>query len=328
MKIAVLGGGAWGTAVASVLADNGHDVFLWCYEEAVVHAIKTECCNTTYLPGVKLAKNIHPTTCLKETLIDAPLVFEAIPVPFLRHTLIQARHYYASHQSWIVLSKGLEQQTLALPLHIVKDVFGESVQAAVLMGPSFAHDVVKKQCTAVNVAGTSEHVVKAVQQAIQTDYFLVKPLDDVVGMQWCAVLKNCITVGVGILDGLGYGDNTKIFFLVQVLQEVQQVLQRAGGNPTTLYSLAGIGDLMLTALGSQSRNLKAGKLKAQGADDAQVKEVLGHLPEGFHALISVHAWLVQHQVHAPLLHAIYLMVHEKKAHDQLIHALLRSIKYN
>lgn len=325
MKIAVLGGGAWGTAIASVLADNNHDVYLWCYEDAVVSAITTDRCNTTYLPNIKLATNIHPTTCLKEALTNATLVFEAIPVPFMRSTLTQARSYYTSEQQWVVLSKGLEQKTLALPVQIVRNIFGQLVQVGVLMGPSFAHDVVKKQYTAVNLAATSKQVIKTVQQALQTNYFLIEPCADMIGMQWCALLKNCITVGIGILDGAGYTDNTKIFFLVQALQEMQHVVEQAGGQSATVYSLAGVGDVMLTALGSHSRNLKAGKLRGQGVDNEDIKGILGHLPEGFNALISVHDWLGKHQVSAPLLQAMYAIVQEKKAHDHLVHALLKTL---
>lgn len=325
MKVAVLGGGAWGTAVASVLAHNNHDVFLWCYEDAVVKSIQKERCNATYLPGVELQKTIHPTTCFKEALTDAAVVFEAIPVPFLRSTLLQARPYYTPEQHWVVLSKGLEQKTLALPSAITQDVFGHSVQLSVLMGPSFAHDVVKKQITAVNLASTSKNSMKVVKQVIQNDYFIVEQLADMTGIQWCAVLKNCITVGIGILDGAGYTDNTKTFFLVQTLQEIKNIIERAGGDTTTIYSLSGIGDLMLTALGSHSRNLKAGKLKGQNVDNEQIKQTLGHLPEGFNALLSVHEWLDKHQVSAPLLEAMYEIVHEKKAHDQLVHALLKTV---
>lgn len=325
MKIAVLGGGAWGTAVASVLAHNQHDVFLWCYEEDVVASIKEESCNTTYLPGLELPKNIRPTSCFQEALAGASVVFEAIPVSFMRATLVQALAYYHKDQYWVVLSKGLEQDTLRLPSEIVQDVFGIAAQLGVLMGPSFAHDVVEKQYTAVNISGTSAALVNKIEHLIKTDYFFVKPLDDMIGMQWCAVLKNCVTLGMGILEGAGYTDNTKTFFLVQSLQEIKRVVEKAGGKTATVYSFAGIGDLMLTALGAQSRNLKAGHLKGQGLTNQQIKETLGHLPEGFNAISSVHAWCKKHQVHTPILEAIYDVIEQKKAHDHLVHALLQSI---
>lgn len=325
MKIAVLGGGAWGTAIASVLAHNHQNVVLWCYEESVVDAIKNECCNTTYLPGLTLPKNIRPTTCLQEALAGASVLFEAVPVPYLRAVLKQALPYYHKDQYWVVLSKGLEQQSLHLPSEVLQDVFGIDAQVGVLMGPSFAHDVVEKQYTAVNLAATSPALSTHVEHLIKTDYFLVKPLDDMIGMQWCAVLKNCITVGMGILEGAGYTDNTKTFFLVQALQEIKTIVEKAGGKTSTVYNFAGIGDLMLTALGTQSRNLKAGRLKGQGVSNHDIKEKLGHLPEGFHAIVSVHAWLQKKQVRAPLVSAIYEIIEQKKAHDVLIHALLKTI---
>lgn len=324
MKIVVLGAGAWGTAIATVLAHNNHTVHLWCYEQEVVQRIQEQRCNTSYLPGCVLDKRIIPTHSLDEALTGASIVFEAIPVAHLRTIIEQARIHYTAEQLWVVLSKGLEQHTLKLPSTILQDVFGASVRYALLAGPSFAHDVARKQYTAVNLAGHDMSVVACVQKLIENDYFFVEPLADPVGMQWCAVLKNCIAVGVGILEGAGYTDNTKIFFLMQALHEVQAIVHHAGGAAATVYTLAGLGDLMLTTLGTQSRNVRAGKLVAQGADNKQIVHSLGGLPEGINALISIHTWLLKNNLDAPLLQAIYEIVEQKKAHDHIVHALTKT----
>jgi len=150
--ITIIGEGAWGTAIATLLATNGYMVKLWCRDKIVAETISKKRYNERYLPGIKLPINIKSITDLSEALCDVDWVFEAIPVVFLRSLLLQALPWISSKQRWVILSKGIEQETLLLPTQIVDDVFGDKVKKAVFAGPSFAYEVATKQITAVTVA--------------------------------------------------------------------------------------------------------------------------------------------------------------------------------
>ena len=165
-KIVVLGEGAWGTAIASVLAHNGYTVHLWCYNQDVAQTIKNTQINERYLPGITLPRLIIPTSDMQEVLHDAKVVFEAIPVQFLRSILVQAKPFFTSDQTWVVLSKGIEQETLLFPTQIIDDVFGTEVSQAVLAGPSFARDVALQKITAVSLASSSCKVAQAIQKIL------------------------------------------------------------------------------------------------------------------------------------------------------------------
>ena len=149
-KVSILGAGAWGTAVACLLADNGYQVTLWCHEPAVADAINNTRINERYLPGVTLSPLIQPTVDLQEVVAHAQWIFEAVPVKFLRSVLVQAQPFYMQSQKWVIMSKGIEQDTLMLPTQILDDVFKADVHKAIFSGPSFAADLAQKQITGVN----------------------------------------------------------------------------------------------------------------------------------------------------------------------------------
>lgn len=319
-KVAVLGSGAWGTAIASVLAHNGHTVHLWAYEEEVVTSIKKEAVNSLFLPDITLSKTIIPTTKMTEALEGAEWVFEAIPVKYMRQVLQTVKPYYSAKQRWVVLSKGIEQNTLLLPTQVVEDVFGQKVISAALVGPSFAHDVAAKQLTGIVIASDNALLKDDILEVVQNKYMVLFPSTDIVGVQLCAALKNVITVGVGILEGAGYSDTTKTFFLVQALQEMKSFVVGCGGNSDTVDGLAGIGDVMLTALGKYSKNLAAGRKLGSG----QAAKVFGGhnvMPEGFNTLESVGQLIEKNNLHLPLFKALRSIVKGEKNLNVLLDLL-------
>ena len=239
-KVVVLGAGAWGTAIATVLASNQHKVVIWSHEEDVVQSISHEHINKRYLPGIQLNRTIQSTIDIAQAVEDAEWIFEAIPVKYMRSVLEKVKLYYSPLQRWIVLSKGIEQQSLFLPTQILNDVFGNSVQSVVVVGPSFAKDVVEKQLTAVNCASESKELIDASRQLMTNSYFKLFPSNDILGLQWCAALKNVIAMGVGILEGAEFTDTTKAFFLVKAFAEMKIFIVAMGGKSETMNDLAGI----------------------------------------------------------------------------------------
>lgn len=300
MKVTVLGSGAWGAAIATVLAHNHHQVTLWTHEQDVVQTINEQHVNTHYLPDVPLHHSIFATTNKEQAIDGSEWVFEAIPVKYMRPVLEQFVSYYKSEQRWVLLSKGIEQNTLLLPTQILDDVFKSSVKSVVLAGPSFAKDVVAQQLTAVSIASTDHLLMDDLKQLLTTDYFILFPTNDVVGVQLCAALKNVVTLGMGMLDGLMCTDNTKAFFFVQSLQEMRELVLACGGQAETIQGFAGIGDLVLTAFGLHSRNFAAGKAFVNEVESDKGRVV----PESLNTVASVNQIIERNNLHLVLLKSL------------------------
>ncbi len=311
-QICILGAGAWGTAIAQLLAEKGYSVSLWCYEKAVVDCIKEQRENTPYLPGVNLHKNIVPTTDLQEAICGSTWIFEAIPVKHLRSILEQAKHCFSSEQTWVVLSKGIEQNTLLLPTQILDDVFGVEAKKAVLAGPSFARDVINKQITAVTVAAPDCEIGLSLQKLLATDYFRPYVSLDMIGVQVGGAVKNVLSLGIGVLDGAGYTDNAKAFLLTRGLHEMVLLAQELGGRQETLYGLSGMGDLVLTSMGKLSRNLAIGKKLGEGQTLENILKDIKYVPEGINTVQSVHQLLQKKKLDLPICESIYQVIFEGK----------------
>lgn len=319
MKVTILGAGAWGTAIATVLAHNHHEVTLWTHEQDVTQSINEQHVNTHYLADVSLHHNIYATTDKSRAFDEAEWIFEAIPVKYMRSVLEQFVPYYKPKQRWVTLSKGIEQNTLLLPTQILDDVFQSSVQSIVLAGPSFAKDVVGQQLTAVSIASSNDLLMDELKQLMITDYFRLFKTNDVVGVQLCAALKNVITLGMGMLDGLLCTDNTKAFFFVQSLKEMREFVLACGGQEATIHEFAGIGDLVLTAFGLHSRNFAAGKSFVE-EDDNNSRVV----PESLNSVVSVNQLLEKNNLHLALLKSLYLIISKLEEPSCLLQELSQS----
>jgi len=285
--VAMIGEGAWGTAVATLLAANGYTVKLWCHDPAVAESIAKTHINTRYLPDIKLDKNIIPVTELSDALCGIEWVFEAIPVKYLRSILLRAKEFYVPQHVWVVLSKGIEIDTLLLPTQIIDDVFGMSTKKAVFAGPSYAHEVATQRITAVTIGAVDCIIGIELQKMVANKFFRPYITLDMIGVQVGAALKNVITLGVGILDGAGYNDNAKAFFITKGLHEMAKLAVLLGGRQETIYGLAGVGDLILTSMGRLSRNLAVGRMFAHGQSLESILAETGYIPEGINSVQSV-----------------------------------------
>lgn len=321
--VCILGEGAWGTAVATLLAHNGFKVRLWCYDAAVAQTIKEKQVNDRYLPGIQLSKHIEAITDLSQATCGVRWIFEAIPIKYLRSVLEKAKPCFVPEQVWVVLSKGIEQDSLLLPTQILDDVFKTTVQKAIFAGPSFADEVARKQITAVSVAATDCTLAHELQVMLANDYFRPYFSTDIIGVQIGAALKNVITLGVGILDGAGYGDNPKAFFITRGLKEMAHVSMLLGGKEETIYGLAGVGDLVLTSLGKLSRNLEVGRRLGNGEALDTIIQKTGYIPEGINTVIAVNQLMQKKGTMLPLCHGIYAIIQGKQKVQQLFEQLLR-----
>lgn len=321
MKITVLGDGAWGTAVARLLAEKGYKVTLWCHNKEVAHALCTTGYNSHYFPTI-LCKDINVTTSLEDALADATWIFEAIPVAYMRSVLEHAKTFYKPEQIWVVLSKGIEKETLLLPSFVINDVFSTRVSTVVVSGPSYAHDLAHKKPTGVVVAASEQLLARTCAQLLATEYLSVEFSSDPQGVQLCGALKNGIALGVGILDGAGYTDNTQALLLTRGLHEMERMVTALGGEKKTVYGLAGVGDLVLTAMGSLSKNRALGKELGSGQLLADlVKNKNGILPEGVNTLQSLYQLMRTQKLEVPVYNAIHNVVMHGAPVADLIAAL-------
>jgi len=292
-KVCMLGSGAWGTAISSLLADNGFEVNLWCYDSIVAKDIETQHCNKLFLPDVILSKNIKAFTDIGQAMQGVTWVFEAVPVKFLRSALLQAKSHVSSDQAWVILSKGIENETLLFPSQMLDDIFETNVKKVVVSGPSFAKDVAAKKLTAVDVASKDETLAAELQEMLTNFYFRCFYTSDARGVQLGGALKNVLALAFGMLEGAGCTDNTKSFMLTVGLQELATFAKFIKVKQETIYGLSGIGDLILTCTGGLSRNLMVGRLLGKGESLDEILRKTGAVPEGVNTAKSVYE-VIQH----------------------------------
>lgn len=304
-SITILGSGAWGTAIATVLAHNGHRVTIWSHEAQSADEINQRHTNSTFLPEVLLHESISATTSLPEACRNSEWIFEAVPVQFLRSVFVAAACHIRQDHKFVLLSKGIEQETALLPSQILLETCGSRTSHIVVSGPSFAKDLAQKQLTGVIAATAQISLLNDLKNILENDYFKIIPSTDVVGVQLCAALKNVITFGIGVLDGAGYTDNTKSLFFVKILEETKTLMSSCKGQPETLLGLAGIGDLVLTAFGKHSRNLAAGQRVGKGESISSIQASLEAVPEAFNSVISVKQLIATQQLSLSLFEGLY-----------------------
>lgn len=312
-RVAVLGAGAWGTAVATVLADNGVAVTLWCFEEDCAHDIKSVHINKKYLPDVILSNRIQVTTSLMDAVSDVDFIFEAIPVRFLRSVFstIAQQCPQAKSSRWVILSKGIEQDTTEIPSTIIEDVFKTPITYAVVAGPNFAQELVQRVVTATIVASHDQTLAQELALILTNDYFKAYVSNDPLGVQVCGAVKNVIALIVGIAQGSGYKhENTVAFLVTKGLEEIAQLTSAYKGLPQTAFGLAGLGDVMLTCAGTLSRNLRFGKHIGGGMSLDEVSKKFVPLPEGVGTAQSIYGLVKQRGLSLPLCQAAYECVFE------------------
>ena len=320
--VAVLGAGAWGTAFATLLAENGHTVRLWCHEADVASEINSAHENTFYLPGTKLNENIVATTSLQEALADARWVFEVIPVKFLRGVLQQAKPYVRDDHVWVLLSKGVEQETLLLPTAILDDVLGKDVEQATLSGPNFAKDLIEQIPTATTIAARDCKIGEELQQLLANSFFRPYLSLDIVGVQIGGAIKNVLALAIGIAKGAGCKDNTIAYLLTRGLREMAELAKHFGGKEETIYGLSGLGDLVLTSMGEHGRNMRVGMLVGQGRSLSDVLAETGIVAEGVNTVQSLQQIIAKDGLDLPICSGTYDILFGEQTIDGVIEVLM------
>jgi len=314
-RSAILGAGAWGTALSLVLAEHGEEVSLWTWLESHADRMRGERVNQEFFPGFDLPTNVHPTASLKQALDGVDLIVLALPSHVLRQTLIQVRPEFRPGQFFVSATKGIENDSLLLMSEVAEDVLGPSLEQrfTVLSGPSFAAEVARGIPTNVVLAGRDHTLVDRVQIRLASERFRVYSSDDVMGVQLGGALKNVMAIAAGTSDGLGFGHNSRAALITRGIAEMTRLAVRCGGNPLTLAGLSGIGDLVLTCTGELSRNRSVGLQLGRGMALGQVLEELGHVAEGVTTTRSAYHLARRLDVDMPITTEVYRVLFEGKS---------------
>ena len=303
-QVAVVGAGAWGTALADLLARNGHPVVLWAYEPDVAASINESHENRRFLAGARLASGVRATTDLGEALGGASLVCLATPSHVLRAILRAGVPHLARGAIVCVASKGIETDSLAL----MGDVVAEEAHAhpvVALSGPSFASEVVAQQPTAIVAASDHPTASAMVQEVFSNTRFRVYTHDDIIGVELGGSLKNVMAVGAGIVEGVGLGFNSRAALITRGLAEMTRLGNALGARPATFAGLAGMGDLVLTCTGSLSRNRAVGVSVGRGATLAEALAGKETIAEGVTTTRSAHALAIREGVEMPIVATVH-----------------------
>ena len=312
MRAAVIGGGSWGTALAAVLGNSGHDVTIWSFEEDVAVALAERHENFRYMPGIKLPATVTGTHDLAKALAGAEMVVAVSPSHVTRAVMKQALPYLPKATPIVSATKGIENETLFTMHEVLEDVLPAEMHPYLccLSGPSFAKETMLKHPTAVVVASPWEKLAKKVQHDFSNDYFRVYTSNDVMGAELGGSLKNVCAIAAGISDGMGFGSNTRAAIMTRGLAELVRLAVRKGANPMTLSGLAGMGDLVLTCTGELSRNRTVGLGLGKGQKLKDVLAGMTQVAEGVRTAKSVHDLAAKLEVEVPLHEAVYRILYE------------------
>ena len=307
MKTAVIGAGAWGTALSMLLCKNGHDTTLWCRSEEKAAEIRASRINPR-LPKVTLPQELNISadpTCVS----DCRMVVIATPSFPIRQVLAAVAPHLAPDAVLVSVTKGIEEVTLLRMSQIVSQVTGQENVVA-LTGPCHAEEVALGLPTGCLAACPDRKRAEFVQDAFMSDTFRVYTSPDVVGAELGGALKNVIALCAGVVTGLGFGDNTKAMLMTRGLTEMARLGVSLGAQKSTLAGLSGIGDLIVTCTSQYSRNNRAGMLIGQGLTPKEAMDQVGAVVEGYYAAKSAWALCQKQQVEMPIIHAAYQVLYE------------------
>jgi glycerol-3-phosphate dehydrogenase (NAD(P)+) len=326
MRCAVIGAGAWGTALADLLATNGCEVHLWAFERDVAEAINERHENPRFLAGARLAAAVEATSKLPDALNSAPIVVFAVPSPYLRRVVREAAQSVARGATLAVATKGIEQGTLALMTDVVEAEVPEHSVVA-LSGPSFAAEVAARQPTAIVAASRDVVAAQQLQEVLSSPAFRVYTHDDVPGVELGGSLKNVMAVATGIAEGVGLGFNSRAALITRGLAEMTRLGVALGAQPATFAGLAGMGDLVLTCTGALSRNRAVGLAIGQGATLEQALAGKETVAEGVATARSAAELAQREGVEMPIVETVNRVLFENyPARNSVIALMSRGLR--
>lgn len=321
--VGVVGAGAWGTAIAKLLAENGLPTVIWAREPEVVAGINTERENAVFLSGVRLPESLRASDDLDAVLDSSSVVVNAVPTQHIRSVFDDRDDVAATAELLVTVSKGIEVESLKLPVDVLRDTLPSLTAKGIvaLSGPSFAREVAAGHPTAVVAAGQTEHAER-VQALFSSEVFRVYTSDDIVSVELGGALKNVIAIAAGICDGLRFGHNTTTAVITRGLAEMSRLGVALGGNALTFSGLSGMGDLVLTCTGGLSRNRMVGQEIGRGRKLNEVLSGMDQVAEGVKTVVAVRSLAASKGIEMPIAEQVYQTLYEGKDPMQVVRELM------
>jgi len=321
MNIGIFGGGTWGTALAILLYNNGHDVTLWSALEHEVSALNADRRNIKNLPGAELPQGVMVTGDLEFAASSKDLIIFAIASPFVRSVAKLVTKYIGQGQIIVNVAKGIEEATLLTLSQILEEEVPQA-DVAVMSGPSHAEEVSRGIPTTCVVGAKTKMTAHFVQDAFMSENFRVYTSPDIIGIELGGSVKNVIALAAGVIDGLGLGDNTKAALMTRGIVEIARLGGKMGGKYETFAGLSGIGDLFVTCTSKHSRNRNAGYYIGRGYSTEDAMKEVGQVVEGIHSAKAVLALAYKYDVEMPIVEQINLVLFEGKPAKMAVSDLL------
>jgi glycerol-3-phosphate dehydrogenase (NAD(P)+) len=326
-SVGVIGAGSWGTALAALLASNGHQVDLWAYETEVVRQIEQDRENKTFLPGYPLPETIRPISDLKSVIAQKDLLVLAVPSHFFRRVvsgLVSFLPLVKKDCLWISATKGIENDSLLTMSALLRDLLGSDYFPFIgcLSGPTFAREVARGLPSAVTLAAQEDQTAEKAQRFFSNPLFRVYTNRDILGVELGGALKNVIALAAGISDGLGFGHNTRAALITRGLAEICRLGEKMGAQRTTFFGLAGIGDLVLTCTGDLSRNRTVGLRLGRGEKLSSILSTMSMVAEGVKTTRSAYQLAQREQIEMPIVSKVYNILYEDSDPRQAVRDLM------
>lgn len=329
MKITVIAAGSWGTALAMVLDENGHDVAVWARNENQIKAIKQTGLNEKYLPGVIIPKSIDFTSDIEFAVKNSQVILFSTPTQQFKNVLkdMVEREVITRDMLIVNVSKGIDMETLETVSQMAARLIPNN-KFVVLSGPSHAEEVAAKLPTALVSASASRAAAESIQDIFSNDYLRVYTNPDVIGVEISGALKNIIAVGAGISDGLGYGDNAKAALITRGIKEIAELGIAMGAKANTFKGLAGVGDLIVTCTSMHSRNRRCGILIGKGFKLNEAIEQVGMVVEGAYTVKAAYDLMKKYDLEMPITAELYRVLYaDKNAREAVNHLMTRRRKH-
>jgi len=327
-RVAVLGAGSWGTALAITLSNNGHRVKLWARDRESAHRLNAERENVKYLKGCRIPESVEATSDLREALEGAATVVISVPSHAVREVVRESSRYITRDSVVVNTAKGFELETLKRLSEVIQEELPHQMveNIAVLSGPSHAEEVGLGMPTTVVAAAKKRTVAEYVQDIFMSRRFRVYTNPDVVGVELGGALKNVIALATGISDGLGFGDNTRAALMTRGIAEIGRLGVRMGANTMTFAGLAGIGDLIVTCTSMHSRNRRAGIQLGQGKKLEDILKDMGMVVEGVKTTKAAYQLALMHRVEMPITEQVYRVLFEGQEPAKGVNKLMGRVR--
>lgn len=323
-NITVFGTGSFGTALANVLAENGHDVLMWGKNESTINEINTSHSNTKYLKSAQLSTKIIATNNLQQAVEHSDIYLIALPTKAIREVVSEIDQLLATSKVFIHVAKGIENGTFKRVSEMIEDSLTPTHNGGigVLSGPSHAEEVVIKQPTTVAASSKNIEISNLIQDLFMNDYLRVYTNNDLIGVELGGALKNIIAVASGVISGMGFGDNAKAALMTRGLAEISRLGETLGADPMTFLGLGGIGDLIVTCTSTHSRNFTLGYKLGEGKSVDEALNEMNMVVEGIYTTESVYHLAENHHVDMPITATLYGVLFENKPVNESVKYLM------